>query len=423
MAGHAPVSMSGLLLSLWIALLGADRIDLAGGDGPFVITPFLVLTPVVIAAELVRRGRRGRAITVPRPALVYITAAVALVAVVFLSVFRAINLPVSAARASLLVIDVGGTFAVALLCADRTDLAKVFARGAIASLGLFALFDVAESLWWIGQGPELLRIGTVTAHFDSLQNAGVLPRPAGPVHDANRGGFVLLFYLFTIAAARFGKVTTSLSIGLCTLLLLATMSRSAALGAFAALGVALASRQRGISLRGAAAAALATVAAATFVFANPSSLDRLDIVTSSAAVKRFSTTEGSAQGHVTLIERGIDEGLESLPRALFGLGFGNAYIVLRDIFPDSRYGNFHSLYLTMFAEAGIGALLLTLILTAAPVVTGGPWRPLVAGAIAFNIFYQTATEPAFWLLLALAWFTMPTPDSMRVPVPLRRAAE
>jgi hypothetical protein len=69
----------------------------------------------------------------------------------------------------------------------------------------------------------------------------------------------------------------------------------------------------------------------------------------------------------------------------------------------------------MFAEAGILALLLTLVLTLTPIVAGGPWRAMIAGAVVFNIFYQTPTEPAFWFVIAAAWLAMPG----RIPAPER----
>ncbi|MGB0016973.1 MAG: hypothetical protein WBQ12_09710, partial [Candidatus Sulfotelmatobacter sp.] len=42
-----------------IGLIGADRIDLFGGRGPFILTPFLVLAPLVVLLQLLRSGLRG----------------------------------------------------------------------------------------------------------------------------------------------------------------------------------------------------------------------------------------------------------------------------------------------------------------------------------------------------------------------------
>ncbi|MGH7634708.1 MAG: hypothetical protein ACRENC_13320, partial [Gemmatimonadaceae bacterium] len=144
--------------------------------------------------------------------------------------------------------------------------------------------------------------------------------------------------------------------------------------------------------------------------------------------ERVSTGEGSASSHIELIERGVETATESIPHAMIGVGFGNAFRVLQDVFPGNRYGNFHSLYVTMFAESGIVALALTLALLCTPLVIGGAWRPLIAGAIAFNVFYQATAEPVFWFLLASAWLTMPAPGRIRARVeaeashPARRQA-
>ena len=54
--------MSDLALVLWVALLGADRIDILGGEGPVVLTPFYVLTPIVVWTE----GASGHAAHAPR---------------------------------------------------------------------------------------------------------------------------------------------------------------------------------------------------------------------------------------------------------------------------------------------------------------------------------------------------------------------
>jgi hypothetical protein len=398
--------MSNALLALWIALIGADRIDLAGGHGPFILTPFLALTPIVALSELVRRRRSGRRIELSRNAIGYAAVATALVCVALLSVFGAEEMPVSAARTFLLVADVAGTFVVALLCADRTDLVPVLARGAIGCLVLFVLFDLAEVLYYIGRGPELLRLGPVTARFDQLQTAGPLPRLAGPVADSNRGGFMLVFYLAIIAAGAGRRWTRRVALTAGVLLLVLAFSRSATLAAAATLVMATLTQRQRISPWWIAVGGLAVATAVTAVLVKPRLFDRVATVLESPVARRFSTNEGSAQSHVELIARGLTEATESVPRAAMGLGYGNSYLVLQDMFPGNRYGNFHSLYVTMFAEAGIVALLLTLVLMGTPLVLGGPWRALIAGAVAFNVFYQTTTEPAFWFLLALAWLTM-----------------
>src|ERR1035437_10554012 len=59
------------LLVLWMALIGANRLDLAGGSLPAVATPFLALTPIVIGALVWGRWGNARALPLGRATLGY----------------------------------------------------------------------------------------------------------------------------------------------------------------------------------------------------------------------------------------------------------------------------------------------------------------------------------------------------------------
>lgn len=400
--------MSAVLLALWVMLIGADRIDLIGGAGNFVLTPYLALTPLVVVSELVRRRLEGRQLRLAPRALVYGAIAGALVTVVLTSVVDALDIATSSARALLLAADVGGTFVVLLLCRDRPDVARTLARGAAACLMLFVIFDVVEVLWWVGNAPETMRIGTIVAHFGALQNVGPIPRLAGPVSDANRSGFVLLFYGLLIAFGEPRPLLRRIALTLVGALLLATISRSAWLGALAMLLVAGLHWKGRVPLTMALAGTLVLASGLALFLAKPDLVGRVSSVVTTPATQRLSANEGSAQSHVALIERGLVDATESVPNALVGIGYGNSHLVLQDVFPGNKYGNFHSLYVSMFAESGVFALVLVVILMLTPLIAGGPWRPLIAGAVVFNVFYQTPTEPAFWFALAAAWLAIPT---------------
>ena len=54
--------MSPKILSLWLALIGATRIDLLGSLGPLVMTPFLALAPLIVMVLLWRSWTRGESI-------------------------------------------------------------------------------------------------------------------------------------------------------------------------------------------------------------------------------------------------------------------------------------------------------------------------------------------------------------------------
>jgi hypothetical protein len=219
----------------------------------------------------------------------------------------------------------------------------------------------------------------------------------------NRGGFLTLIYLFILF--QFGEPSRSRKVVfvLGTLSLLATLSRSVLLAAVAT-GLFLWWRKRAITVsRTGVLGACATVGIVT-----------IWLLTSPATVEvffnfveplggRFSFEEGSSSEHFALIERGWDVGTSSVKNALVGIGFGNSFAVVQDFFPGNKYGNFHSLYVTLWAESGVFALFLALLLLTYPLVRSVPYQPLIGGLIAFNFFYQTIAGNLLWFCLALAW--------------------
>lgn len=398
--------MSSLLLGLWMAFIAADRIDLGGGHGAFMVTPFFALTPVVIVAEWTRRRLAGKPVTVGRWGVGYLTVTGAFIAISVASVVLGLDVTTGGSRVMLLAIDIVAPLMVALLVADRDDLALILARGAIVWLVVSVWFDWHEGLSWIGHASTSMRLGPVLFKFSDLQNLGFLPRLAGPVGDANHTGFMLVCDIVLIARGEPRKWLRRMAIGVAVLMLLITFSRSAFLAAAGALLVTTLGARR-LSPRLALAACLAIATAVAVSLAPPRGLARaVDTVATGPISTHFSASEGSAQGHLELVRRGIDEATESIPRALIGLGYGDSYLVLQDVFPGNRYGSFHSFYVTEFAESGIFALLLLLLLVGVPLVGSPRWRAIIAASIAFNLFYQSNTDPLFWFLLAMAWLAV-----------------
>lgn len=397
--------MSTVLLAMWAALMAADRIDLVGGRGAFLLTPFIVLTPVVILSEAVRRFMIRDEVRVSAPTRLYTLAAAAFIAISAGSVLVAPDVAIGTSRVLLLTLNIAGTLAVAILAGDRRDLPLILARAALAWLLLCIVFDVAEVLFWTRRGPESLYLGPVLLRFGDFQTLGALPRLTGVVRDANRAGFMLLCSIVLIARGepRLWLRRAALTVGV--ILLIATFSRSATLGALAALAVAaLGVRRPTPGMLMLVPASIVFIAAVALVA--PRRFNAVAEVMASPVSSRLTSSEGSAQTHLTLLERGLDEATSSPARIAIGLGYGNSHTVLQDFFPGNKYGSFHSMYVGTFAESGALALLLFLMLTGVPLILSRAWRPIIAGGVAFNLFYQTNTEPMFWFLLALAWMTI-----------------
>ncbi len=400
-----PWSATSFVLIAWVALLAADRIDFLGGNAPFTLPPYLVLTPVVLALEGLRRILTRSAITIPRAAGWYGVLALTLVSLAIASVFTSPELGVSAPRVVLFVVQVLSSFAVVLVVADRSDIHSLLDRGAVVGLLLFVLFDVLQLAWLLGRVPEYLRLGPISIHIIGYTYGAFIPRLSGMVADQNRAGIPLLFFAWAVATRpRLGPRRGYLV--LAGVLLLLTLSRSAMLAAAATIVVViLEQRIRRIAPALVLAALVSMVGVLTAVLASPTLRDAL-LSSAQPLASRVSLEEGSSKVHLVVLERGIDVATASVPRAALGLGFGSAYSVLQDVFPGQRYGNFHSLYVTILAETGVFALLALLLMIGVPVFRGGPYRPVVVGMAVFNLFYQAITDPAFWTVLALAWMTL-----------------
>lgn len=402
-----------LLLGAWVVALGMDRVNLVRGL-PFLLTPFLVLTPLTVASEWIRRSLAGSRVELGRGAAGYAAAAALLLGVVWVSVMVAQGAEYSVSRAALLTAEIGGTWLVAVLAGDRAGFAATLARGAAVAIALHAAASVVEAGALVGWAPDELRVGSADISLQPLLYE-TIPRLTGLVGDATRAGWTFLVLAWLVVAGERRAAVRRVAVALAVALIVMTLSRSALLASAATLGIVALTRRRLHLPVGSlvTACALAAALAGALYLLPARGVWHAD--TFEPLVGRFSTSEASAGEHLLLVGRGLDEATSSASRFVFGLGYGNAYTVLQDRFPGNPYGNFHSLYVTMLAESGIVALLCILVLIGWPLVLGGAWRPLVAGAAVLNVFYQINAEPAFWFVLALAWAASegPAPRTQR----------
>ena len=409
-----------LLLTLWIALLGADRLDLFCGATSFSLTPFLALTPVLVVRLLVGRLRVPTALAIPRPALKYVALVCALVVVAGLSVFVSPDPSLSAQRTFLLAVQIVGSLVVVLLRPDlRADPERML-PGVKLGLLLFVVFNVMQGLTFLGRLPQDIHLGPIVLHTIASEYAGLVPRLSGSAFDPNRGGILLVFYLAIVLQVRKRSLARSHNLSgtpwvlLILLLLLGTLSRSSVLAATILVVLTILQRSR-LRLHPASVivGAMIVLGSAVYLVFVPRTFGLLARASAPLA-SRFSVAEGSAQGHMALLRRGIADATSSVPTLAIGRGFGSSYVFLQDLFPGSRYGNYHSLYVSMFAESGIVALALVLVIALVPAVRAGPYRPLVAALAVFNVFYQLTTEPLFWTIIALSWSTLVIHDASHV---------
>lgn len=389
----------------WVALLGIERVDLLGGRAGFVVTPFLVFTPLLLALETLRVGSFRLSVKPPdRRAAVYTLVLMCLVCVAVVSTLAAADVVDSGKRSMDLVAVSVGTLLVALFFGRRPWVRRALASGAELGIALAFVFTAAQLVAFFG-GTRVVHLGPVSVDLTPLVYAGVVPRVSGQVQDPNRAGLLLLFYVFLIARGREPGLRRRFGMAAGLLLLLLTLSRSAILGSLAAGTVAfLTSRHARVSRPVLLAATVLIGGGAAVLLARPGA--RAGVEAGLHPLRsRLSLSESSAETHVYLISKGLEEATASVHRATLGVGYGDAFTVLQDVFPGNRYGNFHSLLVTLFAEAGVVALLLGVVLMGYPLLRPGPYLPMIAALWVFDLFYQANADPDFWLILALAWIT------------------
>ena len=406
--------MRDLALILWVALLGADRIDLLGGEGPIVLTPFYLLTPIVLGSEALRRRRAGQMLlpAIPPRGAAVAAVVLALLSVAALSVVVSGDVTTSVGRLVLLTAISCGTGLVLWSVWDDPQWSDRLARGGRWGLTLGAIWGLLEVMQFLGWVPSDWFLGPIRMRLDPYTYAGILPRISGVTFDPNRAGLVTLLQWAVVDRPRPKRAGWGV---LTVVLLIGTLSRSALLAALAYLairhlgGLSRALRRPttpslGISL-------IVALASLTLLL-GPTPRERMARFLAPVA-QRLSAAEGSAQSHTALMRQGIAEATRDVPRTLVGVGYGTSFLLLRDRFGGDRYGNFHSLYVTMWVESGIFALALLVLLLARPLGLPGEWRALLLSAILFNVFYQSIAEPAFWAIVTLAWSAPPDAPTMR----------
>jgi hypothetical protein len=400
--------MRDLLFIVWIATLGVTRLDLTGGAVDFLVTPFLVLSPIIILLEAGITAGRGGAFRMPANATGYFLSVSALILVVLLSTFLSVEPQTAARRFVLLALQVYMVLGVMVALANRPDPWQLVMRGAYAGLSLCLLFNLVQIYVWFGGNP-LSGIAAGVLELEVRNYAGIIPRLSGVSLDPSLGGMLILTYLFLVVRLGRASPLRALLISLAVASLLLTISRSVILAGMVTLGAAVVLQGRlrvTPRMMGAAAAGGTVVVLLLILF--PATLERA-LAIADLLGNRLLLSEGSSSEHATVMARAWEVGTANVKQLLMGIGYGNAYLALQDLYPGDRYGNFHSLYMTLFAESGIFALVIVLGLFLFPLLRESPWRALVMGMIVFNIFQQNQTDPTLWVVLSLGWLGIGAP--------------
>ncbi|MGC2371584.1 MAG: O-antigen ligase family protein [Candidatus Sulfotelmatobacter sp.] len=397
-----------------IGLIGADRIDLAAGHLPFILTPFLFLASMVLLLHLVRTPpHRLFQLTITPPIqrqLPFLAACSLFLCFAFASIPIGLDPDRGlVAFCDLLVVSFLGYF-ISVRILDEPAQGKLIVRSVTFALVLYILFCIGECIAWShGIFVNTERAGSwLEVTFGASTLGPWVPALSGTTFDPNRSGLILTMYLVLldtfVPESRSKKVRVLRYI--IALLVLLALSRSAALcwSAYYLFSrkfwKRLASRR--LVIRLAAIVILTSLVCAVYQAQIANLLEAWEI--SDAVSTKLSMAEGSSgESHVLLIERGFETWLSSPKTIITGIGYAAAPKVLEDFFGNDKRANFHDIYVTVLAEMGLPAFLVLMFIFGYPIVgRKGAFRG-VAALMVFNISYQSHTEPMFWLILAILW--------------------
>jgi len=395
-----------------IALIGADRIDLLGGYGFFRLTPFLLLASLVVLIRLLVVGLGGSVQVPISPPLRRQTPYIAVLALFLIFAFASTIFGVNPQRGLVSLIDLVlvAVLGYCLLLRISADPApgKLVVHSVTFALIVWLIFCIGGYVAWTHGVMRLEEEAASSIESLFAPTATLLwaPRLSGVCLDSNRAGFILVMYLALLDRfAAKTRYTRFLRFAIGFFILLA-VSRSAMLCWFAYYVFSAAFWRRLATRR--AAFRLAAVAMACLLLGLVYGKEIGDLwelwQISDVVSDRLSAEQGtSGRDHIQLIQRGLETWSSSAHTVIAGIGFGGAPRVLGDFFGDNKYGNFHSLYVSVLAELGTPAFLLFMILLGYPIIGRKGAGSCIAAIAIFNVALQSYMEPIFWVVLALVW--------------------
>jgi hypothetical protein len=288
-------------------------------------------------------------------------------------------------------------------------LEKVLLNGAYLGISFWSIFAIIQLLLWFSG----ITGYDVTSEQHSFINilpgtiGSFAPRLCGVSLDPNRGGLLLVIYGYMILILSKPSKLKNFLFLFILLLLLSTISKTANTSAYTTYflvmiwGIA----NKKISYRILLKSCVLLVPAILlllYMFSRENISQKIDVSMTLKTI--LSTSDDSSGGiHFELIKRGMEIGSSNFKNLFWGNGIGASQEILQDILGNTKYANYHSMYISLFAETGLLALILYIIIYFLPVIYSRYYFPLLCGLAVFNIFYQLTFEPIFWFCVSLFW--------------------
>lgn len=390
-----------LLILLLIIFAGADRINFGVNlTDSFKLTPFLLLSIIYLPFTLTFFIKRIKLNWLVENQFFLSSFTLFLCLVIMSAVFSPAVIMSSKRMVLLFIIII--IIIIILSEYDASQINNFLIYSSIAGSILFLIFNGLLLTTWL----RIIQIDLAQIDLIPDTIAYYIPRLGGFSGDVNRGGFVLSFYTYILWVNRKKLRFSSFLLCINLLMLFLTLSRSTYLLLFILFfSYALLFQRHLFNIQFMSYLLIPLV---VLIF-GLIQMDNVGIIEIEPVIEERLTITNekgtSANIHFDLIAKGTKLILSNMKYFFVGIGHGASYLLTSGYYwSGTKYGNFHSQYLSIFIENGVFAFLSFLFFTLIYPIYHGKnniYLPLLIALIFFNIFYQLTNEPTYWLVILL----------------------
>jgi len=384
-----------------IGFIGSDRINLLTSNfDSFILTPFLFLSILFIISSVLLRQNKFNFnwiffddLSIKVLSFYLITA--------IISIFFSIDIYLSLKRFMLLLYFIF-IFLMLFSFYNKKELINVVLRGSILGIIIIIVFNILLLFIWF-YSLDLLSL-YINLESDSI--AYFAPRLGGYSMDVNRGSVVLLFFVYYIFHFMKSSNLKTLLIFLSIIFIFLSFSRTVYFMLFSIFlyKIFFSNKTKRIIL------IKYFLSSAIFLTCLLFYLDSIDLININLLVKErldiFTVTRFTSSGiHLKLIQDGLITAFNNIKILLLGSGIGTSYHLIEGYYwSGSKYGNYHSMYITSLVESGVfNSLSLLAFSFILPLYKSykNIFLDFIICLFFFNIFYQLNMEPLFWFVILL----------------------
>ncbi len=383
---------------LMIAFIGADRINFFPDSFEyFIFTPFILTALIFNSFVFIFHIDKLNFDWFERISIIFMLYSLTLI----ISIFFSIDIYLSLKRFTLILFIVITSLTM-LSYYSTNQLVDILVKSSILGSIIFYLFNFILALNWF----SYLDINPSMIDFEPDEIAYFVPRFGGYCSDVNRGTVILLFFTYIIYFFADKNKLIKIILFMNSIFVLFSFSRTVYLMIFMVFLFYFFNNKQKDRLK--------LIKYLSFLFSIFITITFLlhfyEYINIELTVKErldiFDFSRFSSSGiHIKLIIEGIITAFNDIKILFLGSGHGTSYMLIDGYYwSGSKYGNYHSMYITSLVESGLfNSLFLLLFTFIVPLYSNNKnfLIPIIFGLFFFNVFYQLNSEPIFWFIIFL----------------------